>query len=251
MRLFGVSGRESGERPSPLLSCANQFEMSSWTQSRAKRAVDVGMVLVLSPLWLPVLAVVALAVCLISGPPVLFRQQRAGLNGELFVIYKFRTMRLGSAAPTSAIATDSAERITWLGKLLRKSKMDELPQIINVFVGEMSLVGPRPKVPEQQPEPLPCRPGLTSPATLAFAREEVILQSVAPDELEDCYYNTILPAKARLDADYLRSATVWTDLRILVNTVIGRWESYRWEASWLVHKQKHLDGASQTASLSQ
>jgi lipopolysaccharide/colanic/teichoic acid biosynthesis glycosyltransferase len=251
MRLFDVSGRENGERPSPSLFCASQFEMSSWTRSGAKRAVDVGMVLVLSPLWLPVLAAVALAVCLISGPPVLFRQQRAGLNGGLFVIYKFRTMRRGSASPTSAIATDSADRITWLGKLLRKSKMDELPQIINVLAGEMSLVGPRPKVPEQQPEPLPCRPGLTGPATLAFAREEVILQSVALDELEDYYYNTILPAKARLDGDYLRSATVWTDLRILVNTVTGRWETYRWDASWLLHKQKHLEGASQTASLSQ
>lgn len=251
MRMFGVADRENDERLSPLLSCANQFEMSSWTRSSAKRAVDVGMVVVLSPLWLPVLAAVALAVCLISGPPVLFRQQRAGRNGGLFVIYKFRTMRRGSALPSSAIATDSADRITWLGKLLRKSKMDELPQIINVLAGEMSLVGPRPKVPEQQPQPLLCRPGLTGPATLAFAREEMILRDVEPNEMEDYFYNTILPAKARLDADYLRRATVWTDLRILVNTVIGRWELYRWEASWLLHKQKRLDGASQTASLSQ
>lgn len=249
MQLFVVPDRESEPSPSP--SCASHFEMSSWTRSSAKRAVDVGMVLVLSPLWLPILAAIALAVCLISGAPVLFRQQRVGGNGRLFVIYKFRTMRLGATSPSSAIATDSADRITWLGKLLRKSKMDELPQIINVLVGNMSLVGPRPKVPEQQLAPLPCRPGLTGPATLAFAREEIILRDVETDELEDYFYNTILPAKARLDAEYLRSATVWTDLWILVNTVIGRWEPYRWEASWLLHTQKHLDGASQTASLSQ
>lgn len=250
MRLFGFPGRENNKRPAPLLPCANYFEMSSWTRSSAKRAADVGMVLVLSPLWLPVLAVVALAVWLISGLPVLFRQRRAGRNGELFVVYKFRTMRRGSALPSSAIATDSADRITRLGKLLRKSKLDELPQIVNVLVGEMSLVGPRPKVPEQQPEPLPCRPGLTGPATLAFAREEMILRDVKPDELEDFFYNTILPAKARLDADYLRGATVWTDLQILINTIIGRWEPYRWDAAWLLHKQKNLEAASQTASLS-
>ncbi len=209
-----------------MTSVNHVHELSRWTRSSAKRAMDVGIVLAVSPILLPVLVIIALAVLVTSGTPVFFRQERVGRHGVPFVIYKFRTMRPTPACRLSAIAIESASRITWLGALLRQSKLDELPQIFNVLAGEMSLVGPRPKVPEQQLEALTCRPGLTGAATLAFAREETILQEIAPDDLALYFSETILSTKWRLDAEYLRHASICSDLRILVDTALGRWDSY-------------------------
>ncbi len=234
-----------------MTSGKHAHTLSSWTRSSAKRAMDVAIVLAFSPILLPVLAGIALAVLVTSGAPVVFRQERAGRHGVPFVIYKFRTMRPAPARELSAIAIESADRITWLGALLRKSKLDELPQIFNVLAGEMSMVGPRPKVPEQQLKLLSCRPGLTGAATLAFAREETILQEIAPDDLAQYFSETILSAKQRLDAEDLRRATLGSDLRILVDTALGRWDSYASEARWLHDQEHHLDPSSETASLSQ
>lgn len=202
-----------------------RHELSPWSRSRAKRILDVAAVLALSPILLPLLALIALAVLASSGVPVVFRQRRLGMNGEPFAIYKFRTMRHSPTKNQSAISADSADRVTPLGYFLRRTKLDELPQVLNVLAGDMGLVGPRPKVPDQQLEPLPCRPGLTSPATLAFAREEALLIQIPPDSLADFYHKTILPAKHRLDSEYLRQATISSDLRILLDTVLGRWGS--------------------------
>lgn len=228
-----------------------EYELSPWTRSSAKRVMDVGIVLAFSPILFPLLAAIALAVLLTSGRPVLFRQVRVGLNGIPFAILKFRTMRPALVHPLSSIAIASASRITWLGAFLRRSKLDELPQIFNVLAGEMSLVGPRPKVPVQQPVPLPCRPGLTGAATLAFAREEMLLQGIASADLDEYYHKTILSVKRDLDADYLRRATVWADLWILVNTVLGRWESHTRATCWLQDEESRLETSDQTASLSQ
>lgn len=215
-------------------------EYSSWTRSRAKRVMDVGLVLLFSPILFVILAAVALVVLVTSGTPIVFRQQRLGRNAVPFVIFKFRTMRPARVRPSSARAIDSADRVTWIGTFLRKSKLDELPQIFNVLAGEMSLVGPRPKVPEQEHEPLPWRPGLTGAATLVFAREEMILQEIPTTDLDRFFQNTILSAKRRIDSDYMRRSTMWSDLRILVDTVLGRWELYGRESSWMHYHESHL-----------
>jgi lipopolysaccharide/colanic/teichoic acid biosynthesis glycosyltransferase len=226
------------------------YELSPWTRSGTKRAMDFGIVLASFPILIPALVAIALAVLVTSGAPIFFLQERLGPNGVPFVIYKFRTMRPALVHPVSALAIDSADRITWLGALLRRSKLDELPQIFNVLTGEMSLVGPRPKVPEQEPEPFPCRPGLTGAATLAFAQEEMILQGIASADIIEYFQSTILAAKRELDANYLRRATMWSDLRILVNTVLGRWGAYERVTSWLHDEQSDLEASNQTASLS-
>lgn len=226
-------------------------ELSQWTRSGAKRAMDVGIVLAFFPVILPVLAIIALAVLVTSGMPVFFRQERVGRNGVPFEIYKFRTMRPLPACQISAIAIESASRITCLGAFLRWSKLDELPQMFNVLAGEMSLVGPRPKVPEQQLETLTCRPGLTGAATLAFAREETVLKKIAPVDLAEYFRDTVLSTKRRLDAEYLRRATVWSDLRILADSVLARWDSYALEAQRFPSQDDRQKPSGQVASLCQ
>lgn len=224
-------------------------ELSRWSQSRAKRILDVAAVLLGLPIVAPLLVLIALAVFVTSGAPLIFRQRRMGRHGVPFAIYKFRTMQPAQAGGESAIAAESANRVTWLGSLLRRSKLDELPQIFNVLAGKMSLVGPRPKVPEQQLEPLPCRPGLTGAATLAFACEGALLMQIPPDAVAEFFHNTILPAKRRLDTQYMRKATLLSDLRMLVDTVLGRWESYASEIQWITDPGRCQEPSSQAASM--
>lgn len=226
-----------------------EFELSRWSRSRGKRIFDVAAVLVCSPILLPLLAVIAAAVLLTSGVPVIFRQYRMGRDGVPFAIYKFRTMRPSNARGGSAIAIASASRITWLGALLRKTKLDELPQLFNVLTGEMSLVGPRPKVPEQQLMPLPCRPGLTGAATLAFAREESILMPVPRDALAVFFRDSVLPAKHELDVRYARQATLRSDLRILADTILGRWGSYSFPVQCLYEQDRREEPSSEIVSI--
>jgi lipopolysaccharide/colanic/teichoic acid biosynthesis glycosyltransferase len=246
-----VSGADPSDEPDPeLRQCDSvQFDLSPWSQSRAKRILDVTAILVCSPILVPLLVLVALAVFATSGMPVIFRQERIGRDSVPFVFYKFRTMRPSSMNSGSGIATESVHRITWLGSLLRRSKLDELPQILHVLTGDMSLVGPRPKVPEQQLKPLPCRPGLTGKATLAFAREESILMQVPQDALATFFHDTILPAKHRLDAQYMRDATLRSDLRILVDTILCRWGSYSRAVQWTHGQEEREDPLSQIASI--
>jgi lipopolysaccharide/colanic/teichoic acid biosynthesis glycosyltransferase len=209
-------------------------ELSAWSRSGAKRALDVGMVLAALPLMMPLMACIALAVFVTSGAPILFLQERVGRGGTRFAIYKFRTMRDETARPRNALAMYSADRVTRLGAWLRWTKLDELPQVFNVLTGKMSLVGPRPKVPEQQPEPLTCRPGLTGAATLAFANEESLLLQLPVEEVHDFFNHSILPLKRRLDDDYMRRATLVSDLALIANTALGRWRWHRAETSyWL------------------
>lgn len=204
----------------------SNLELSIWSRSRARRVFEVTAIAAAAPVFLPLIGIIALAVGATSGFPILFRQERKGLLDSTFQILKFRTMRLSSDRCESAIAVESAHRITPLGAFLRRTKLDELPQVWNVLRGEMSLVGPRPKVPEQQPEPLPCRPGITGVAALAFVREESVLQELPPQLVNRFYQQQILPAKLRLDAAYMSKATLRSDLRIIFDTVTGRWRRY-------------------------
>jgi lipopolysaccharide/colanic/teichoic acid biosynthesis glycosyltransferase len=195
---------------------------SEWTVSRSKRLLDFTVALLaLAVLALPMLAI-GLCVRLGSKGPALFVQGRAGRGGRTFRIYKFRSMamaRPGSKGP--AITCSGDRRITGIGRWLRKLKLDELPQFYNVLRGEMSLVGPRPRLPQHVVTVnMPYRPGLTGAATLAFRREEEMLSHLDPSQLDSFYRQHVTPLKTRLDARYMCRATFWSDLRLLAATFL-------------------------------
>lgn len=188
-----------------------------------KRCMDVILSLAgLALLW-PLGLLVALAIRLDSPGPVFFRQERVGLRGRTFRIHKFRTMRVQGGGPLLTAGGDA--RVTRVGRVLRRHKLDELPQLIDVLRGEMSLVGPRPEVPRYMalyPEAarraiLSVRPGITDPASIAFRDEESLL-AAAPDA-ERAYIDTIMPIKQRHYLDYVRRHSLREDLRILARTV--------------------------------
>jgi lipopolysaccharide/colanic/teichoic acid biosynthesis glycosyltransferase len=203
----------------PIQSVPDEIPSASrWCLSRSKRAVDLSIALaVLALLSFPMLAI-AICVRLTSKGPALFVQKRVGRGGHLFRIYKFRSMTAGSGANPGHTRGDD-RRITAFGRLLRKFKLDELPQFYNVLRGDMSLVGPRPKLPLHEPIPdMPYRPGITGAASLAFRHEEHILSGVHANQLDHFYDNQIKPLKAHLDLHYMSQATLWSDVRMLAAT---------------------------------
>ncbi len=187
-----------------------------------ERLVEVACAAVGLLLLAPVLAVLALLILWNDGPPVFFSQKRVGRGGKLFRIWKFRTMRAG--APGSAVTAAGDRRVTRVGAWLRKFKLDELPQLYNVLKGDMSLIGPRPEVPEyvQLESPLwqavlQVRPGITDLATLLHRDEEQILGASADP---NAYYReSVLPAKLRLNLAYLRVRSSRRDLRLILLTI--------------------------------
>ena len=187
-----------------------------------RRAFDVlcaaaGIVLLL-PLWVAI----ALLVLWDDGRPLLFSQPRVGREGALFRIWKFRTMRAGS--PGRAITAAGDARVTRIGAWLRRFKLDELPQLFNVLQGDMSLVGPRPEVPQYVRLGVPVwqavlqvRPGITDLASLIYREEEKLLGKRADP---DAYYrHTVLPAKLRLNLAYLQCRSFRRDLRLILLTL--------------------------------
>lgn len=162
----------------------------------------------------------ALLVRLGSRGPVFFRQKRMGRNGCEFTLFKFRSMRPEDGSGSS-ITVSGDSRITPVGAVLRRYKLDELPQFWNVLRGDMSLVGPRPKLPHHEALHMACRPGITGVATLAFRREEEFLSGIPEDELEGFYELFVKPAKATLDCDYMASATLVSDLVVLWRTAVS------------------------------
>lgn len=180
-----------------------------------------GALLVLSPLLLWV----ALRIKLDSPGPVFFRQQRVGRHGVLFRIHKFRTMVANAPALGPPLTVGADPRITRVGGWLRRTRIDELPQFIDVLQGTMSLVGPRPEVPhyvarypvELRDRVLAVRPGITDPASLAGLDEAATLAAAADPERE--YIETVMPRKLRLAADYAERASLRTDLVVLLRTV--------------------------------
>lgn len=203
---------------------ATPNELSPWSGSARKRIFDCACVLAVLPLVLPLLLAVLLAVWLTSEGPVFFRQQRVGRDGRLFTIFKFRTLVHDARAAYHAVTTGGNQPFTVIGPFLRRWKLDELPQLMNVLRGEMSLVGPRPKMPQHAAIDLRCRPGITGAATIAFAREETLLDQVPARELEAYYHRVVLPTKRRLDAGYMARATFFSDLKLIVKSVLRRWD---------------------------
>lgn len=201
---------------------------STWNQSRAKRLVDVSLASAALLLALPVMVLTALLVKISSPGPVFFRQRRVGKDGREFDLLKFRTMIHVPVARGSRVTRSGDPRIFRAGKVLRKWKIDEFPQLINVIRGEMSLVGPRPDVVEylaalnpEEKEILRLRPGITSAASLRYRNEEELLSTVPPEQLERFYCAKILPAKIHLDLEYASHAGLVTDLTLLVKTIFA------------------------------
>ena len=189
--------------------------------------VSAAGLLVLAPLLLLLAAWIKID----SPGPVFFRQQRVGRHGVPFSIHKFRTMRHGAAGLQLTVGPDP--RITRCGHWLRRWRLDELPQLIDVLVGHMSLVGPRPEVPRYvalyppllRQRVLAVRPGVTDPASLHFIDEAAVLAAAADPERE--YVERILPEKLARAAEYAEHATLASDLALLCRTVRTLWQR-RW-----------------------
>jgi len=190
---------------------------SPWALSSLRRVLDVFVASVALIAFAPLMLVAAFLVGWGSDGPVLFRQRRMGRQGREFTLYKFRSM-CPKKGNNSSITVSGDIRITPVGALLRRYKLDELPQFWNVLRGDMSLVGPRPKLPHHEALLLDCRPGITGVATLAFRNEEEFLSEIPEDQLEAFYELFVKPAKAHLDLDYMRNATFGSDLKVLWRT---------------------------------
>lgn len=202
----------------------------SWTLSRpmaadlVKRLFDLVASIVGLILLFPLFLVVAAWIKLDSSGPVLYRAKRVGLDERPFYQYKFRSMIAHAENHGPAITAAGDGRITRAGHFLRKSKLDELPQLLNVVKGEMSLVGPRPEAPRyvtyytpEQRQVFQVRPGITSPASLAYRHEEELLSG--PD-WETVYRQVVLPAKLALDLEYLQRRTLRTDIALILRTIL-------------------------------
>jgi lipopolysaccharide/colanic/teichoic acid biosynthesis glycosyltransferase len=189
----------------------------------AKRLFDVLGAALALVLLAPLLAALALWVRLDSSGPAIYRQPRVGRHGRVFRIHKLRTMRPDAGGAPLTVGDDP--RVTRAGRWLRRTRLDELPQLIDVLAGDMSLVGPRPDVPRYMDQVAPAlrervlrvRPGVTDPVALAHLDESARLAGAADPERE--YVTHILPAKLQAAADYAERATVWTDLQVLGCTV--------------------------------
>ena len=189
-----------------------------------KRAADIvlsGFALII---LLPLLELLAALVRISSPGPALFRQRRVGRGGSIFEIWKFRTMTRGAESSGPAITSARDARITRIGRILRSTKLDELPQLWNVLRGDMSLVGPRPQVPvfvARFPEDLRAvilsvRPGITGPAQIHFLNEDRLLEGA--QDRERFYVERLLPQKCRIDADYVLTRSAARDAQILIQT---------------------------------
>lgn len=202
--------------------CKDRSEIETLYARFGKRIVDVTLsvpaVLFLAPLGI----FIALLVKLTSPGPIFYLQDRVGKEGEIFKIIKFRTMVAGNSGPK--ITSENDPRITAFGRILRRMKLDELPQLWNVVNGEMSIVGPRPEVesyvagynPEQQ-QVLRIRPGITDLASIVYRREEALLaESPNPERF---YREVVLPHKLSINLQYLRSISLIRDIRLMAQTI--------------------------------
>ena len=209
----------------------NQMDIAAVLEKRKlqlvlKRAMDIvisgGALLVI---W-PALLLIALAIKIDDPGPVFYRQVRVGKDGKEFRIFKFRTMVVDADKKGLAITVGRDNRITRMGRLLRKTKLDELAQLINVFIGEMSFVGPRPEVPKYvnmytpyQRQVLLVCPGITDYASIAYRNENDMLEGA--EDPEKMYIDVIMPDKIELNMKYLREISPLADIRLILSTIIA------------------------------
>lgn len=189
-----------------------------------KRLFDIVFSLALIVVLLPVGIVVSIWIVLDDFGSPFFVQQRVGLGGKNFGLLKFRSMRKNAESKGQLTVGMKDNRITRSGYFIRKYKIDELPQLVNVFLGEMSVVGPRPEVPkyvslynEEQQNVLSIKPGITDFASIEYVRENELLS--ASSDPEKTYIEEIMPAKLELNLKYLREQSFLTDMKIILQTI--------------------------------
>lgn len=190
-----------------------------------KRIFDITMSIGSLLILFPIFVFISIIIFLDNKGPVFFKQKRIGLHGQIFILYKFRSMSVVEAANDGLFEPGNTSRVTTIGKILRKTKLDELPQLYNVLIGDMSLVGPRPEVekwvtiyPAQWKKVLSVKPGITDNASILFKNEESIL--AASDDPESTYKNIILPKKLELYEKYVKNHSFYGDLTIIFKTFI-------------------------------
>lgn len=190
-----------------------------------RRGIDVAAALVGLLLVSPLFLLLALLIVLDSPGPVFYRAQRVGKAGQRFALFKFRSMVVNADRQGPGITSAGDRRITRMGQFLRRTKLDELPQLLNVLRGDMSLVGPRPEDPRyvalytaEQRQVLAVRPGITSAASLTFRHEEQLLTGT---DWEMVYRTQVLPAKLAIDLDYLTRRTLLSDLYLILRTILA------------------------------
>ncbi|WP_338951475.1 sugar transferase [Fusobacterium nucleatum] len=188
-----------------------------------KRIFDIILSLFGLIILLPFMLIIAIFIKLDSKGPIFFRQVRVTKNGREFKIFKYRTMRVGSDK-YSQITVGKDNRITKIGAFLRKYKLDEIPQLINVLLGDMSLVGPRPEVPkyvalytDEQKEILKVRAGITDYASIEFSDENDLLAS--EEDPEKAYIEKVMPKKIELNKKYISEISMLTDIKIILITI--------------------------------
>ena len=188
-----------------------------------KRIFDTTLSLFGLIILLPFMLIIAILIKIDSKGPIFFKQIRVTKGGREFKILKYRTMRVGSDK-YSQITVGKDERITKIGSFLRKYKLDEIPQLINVLIGDMSLVGPRPEVPkyvalytDEQKEILKVRAGITDYASIEFSNENDLL--ALEKDSEKAYIEKIMPKKIELNKKYLSEISMLTDIRIILLTI--------------------------------
>lgn len=189
-----------------------------------KRTFDILFSSIGLLMLLPVFLVMAVWIKADSEGPVFYRQVRVGMHGKLFRIFKFRSMRLGSDKASQITIGERDSRITRSGIIIRKYKLDELPQLINVFTGDMSFVGPRPEVPkyvdlytEAQRHVLDVRPGITDMASIKYINENELLGKA--NNPEDYYIHTIMPDKLSINLEYIKNNSFMDDVTIIFKTL--------------------------------
>lgn len=189
----------------------------------AKRLFDIVVAAVGLVVFSPLFVLLAIWIRLDSSGPVLYRGERVGKDGRLFHMFKFRSMAENAAQIGPRITARGDQRVTRQGRFLRGTKLDELPQLLNVLRGEMSMVGPRPEDPRyvalytpEQRRVLSVRPGITSPASVAYRDEEAMLRH---HNVDDLYARVLMPRKLEMDLAYIERMDLWSDLKVIAMTI--------------------------------
>lgn len=189
-----------------------------------KRVLDFFFSIIFLIILMPFFIIIALLIIIDDGFPIMYRQTRVGKNGNFFKILKFRTMKKNADALSKITIGDKDPRITKIGYVLRKYKIDELPQLWNILKGEMSFIGPRPEVPEyvalyntKQRNVLKVRPGLSDYASLDYINENEILSKYSTPE--EAYINIVMPQKLQLSLKYIHDMSLKTDFNIIIKTI--------------------------------